>query len=99
MVSKGTASSGRKKDAECFGHVANVMLRSVLQADPRHVRPAAMRQAVSWTLDALGRDVINDAVPALALSERIEAARKADRSAARHRPDLCHRALRRFWSI
>jgi len=58
-----------------------------------------MRQALSWTLDALGRDAIDDDVPACALDQRIEAAFEAEQAMARERPALCHRALRRFWSI
>ena len=82
-----------------FAHVSNLMLRRVLQAEPRHVPASDMRQAFSWTLDALGRDVINDDVPADALVQRIAAAREAGQAMARKRHALCHRALRRFWSI
>ena len=80
------------------------MLRGVLESTPEQVKPAKMRQALRRTLDALRRDVIDDD-PALyrALPERIGAARTADRAWGRAlssgRPALCHRALRRFWSI
>jgi hypothetical protein len=65
----------RAQTSERFTHVANLMLRGVLVSKPEHVKPAEMRQAVSRTLDALRRDVINDD-PALyrALPERIGAA-------------------------
>jgi hypothetical protein len=85
--------------SESFTHVANLMLRGVLEAKPRQVKLAEMRQALGWTLDALGRDVINDDLAYCALHERAEAAREADRALSNGRPALCHRALRRFWSI
>jgi hypothetical protein len=90
----------RAQTSERFTHVANLMLRGVLVSKPEHVKPAEMRQAVSRTLDALRRDVINDD-PALyrALPERIGAACAADRAMSSGRPALCHRALCRFWSI
>ena len=90
----------RAQTSERFTHVANLMLRGVLESKPEQVKPAKMRQALRRTLDALRRDVINDD-PALyrALPERIGAARAADRAMSSGRPALCHRALRRFWSI
>jgi len=76
------------------------MLRGVLKSKPRQIIMAEMKQALGLTLVALARDVINDD-PALyrALPERIEAARAADSALSSGRPALCHRALRRFWSI
>jgi hypothetical protein len=90
----------RAQTAKRFTHVANLVLRSVLESKPEEVKAAKMRQALGRTLDALRRDVINDD-PALyrALPERIEAARAADSALSSGRPALCHRALRRFWSI
>jgi hypothetical protein len=90
----------RAQTSESFTHVANLMLRGVLESKPEQVKPAKMRQALGRTLDALRRDVINDD-PALyrALPERIEAAHAADGALSSGRPALCHRALRRFWSI
>src|SRR5438067_194393 len=82
-----------------FPHVTDVMLRDVLQANPRHVKPPVMRQALEWTLDALGRDVINEEVPPTALEERIHAARTAKKALTRGQRTQCHGALRRFWSI
>jgi hypothetical protein len=82
-----------------FAHISNLILRRVLQAEPRQVPAADMREALSWTLDALGRDAINDDVPARALDQRIEAAFEAEQAMAQERAALCHRALRRFWSI
>ena len=75
-------------------------LAGVLESKPEQVKPAKMRQALGRTIDALRRDVTNDD-PALyrALPERIEAARAADRALLSGRPAVCHRALRRFWSI
>ena len=85
---------------ESFAHVANCMLRGVLQAPPNQVKPAQMKQALRRTIAALQRDVISDD-PALyrALPERLRAARVADKALSRQRPTLCHRALRQFWSI
>jgi hypothetical protein len=76
------------------------VLRGVLESKPDQVKPAKMRQALGRTLDALRRDVTNDD-PVLyrALPERIEAARAAESASLSGRPALCHRALRRFWSI
>jgi hypothetical protein len=85
--------------SESFTHVANLMLRGVLEARPRQVKLAEIGQALGWTLDALGRDVINDDLAHGAVHERVEAAREADRALSNGRPALCHRALRRFWSI
>jgi hypothetical protein len=85
--------------SESFTHVANLMLRGVLEARPRQVKLAEIRQALGWTLDALGRDVINDDLAHGALHERVEAAREADTALSNGRPALCHHALRRFWSI
>jgi hypothetical protein len=90
----------RAQTSKRFTHVANLVLRGVLDSKPEQVKPAKMRQALGRTIDALRRDVINDD-PALyrALPERIEAAREADSALLSGRPALCHRALRRFWSI
>jgi hypothetical protein len=76
------------------------VLRGVLESKPEQVKPAKMRQALRRTLNALRRDVINDD-PALyrALLKRIEAACAADSALLSGRPALCHRALRRFWSL
>jgi hypothetical protein len=63
MVAEGTSDPEVEKAAENFKHVANALLRGVLQPGLRHVRPSDMRQPLFWTLDALGRDVIDDALP------------------------------------
>jgi hypothetical protein len=90
----------RAQTSKRFTHVANLVLRGVLESKPEQVTPAKMRQALGRTLDALRRDVINDD-PALyrALPERIEAARAAESALLGGRAVLCHRALRRFWNI
>jgi hypothetical protein len=90
----------RTRTSEKFTHVANLMLRGVLVSKPEHVKLAEMRLALRRTLNALRKDLVSDD-PALyrALPERIEAARAADRALLSGRPALCHRALRRFWSI
>ena len=41
---------------ERFAHVANLMLRGVLESPPDQVKPARMRQALKRTLGALLRD-------------------------------------------
>jgi hypothetical protein len=90
----------RTRTSERFTHVANLMLRGVLVSKPEHVKLAEMRQALRRTLNALRQDLIQDD-PALyrVLPERMEAACRADRALLNGRPALCHRALRRFWSI
>ena len=90
----------RTRTSEKFTHVANLMLRGVLVSKPEHVKPAAMREALRHTLNALRKDVTGGD-PALyrALPERIEAAARADRALLNGRIALCHRALRQFWSI
>jgi len=92
--------TARRAQSPKFTHVANLMLRGVLESRPQHVRAAEMRQALRRTLDALRRDTINDD-PALyrALPERVEAAHAAEIALSSDRPAVCHRALRRFWSI
>jgi hypothetical protein len=90
----------RTRTSERFTHVGNLMLRSVLVSKPAHVKPAEMRQALRRTLDALTKDLIrNDPALYRALPDRIEAAARADRALLNGRIALCHRALRRFWSI
>jgi hypothetical protein len=85
---------------ERFAHVANLMLRGVLESPPDQVKQAQMRQALRRTLSALLRDEITDD-PALyrALPARRAAAQTAYQALASNRPTRCHRALRRFWSI
>ena len=86
--------------SESFTHVANLMLRGVLESKPRQIKRAELRQALGWTLEALGRDVIaDDPVPGSALLGRIAAAREADAALFNRRIAQCHHALRRFWSI
>ena len=99
MVTNGIAPAADNTAIEGFKHVANVVLRGALQNRTRQLRVAHLRQALSWTLDALGRDAIDDAVLATALEKRIEAAREADRAITRGQRTVCHQALRRFWSI
>ena len=56
-----------------------------------------MKQALGWTLDSLGRDVISDEVDPQALNTRIEAAREADLALKNGQKRAAHAALRRFW--
>jgi len=99
MAANDIASAHDTSPGGNFAHVSNLVLRRLLQAEPQRVTTADMRQTLSWTLDALRRDAINDDVPARALDQRIEAAREAEQAMARERFTLSHRALRRFWSI
>jgi hypothetical protein len=86
--------------SEIFTHVSNLVLRSVLESKPRQVKPAEMRQALGWTLVALGRDITNDDLAlGRTLHDRVAAARDADEALSDGRPALCYRVLRRFWSI
>jgi hypothetical protein len=50
----------RARTSKKFTHVANLVLRGVLESKPEQVKPAKMRQVVGRTLDALRRDVTND---------------------------------------
>ena len=100
LVARETMAARSAQTSEKFTHVANRMLRGVLESKPRQVMLAEMKQALGWTLVALARDVISDnPAVARAFHERVEAARAADRALLSGRPALCHRALRRFWSI
>ena len=56
-----------------------------------------VQDAVSRTLDALGRDAIRTDVPANAFEARREAARKATKLMREHRKAQAHRALVKFW--
>jgi hypothetical protein len=90
----------RAQTSESFAHVANLMVRGVLESEPAQVTPAKLKQALRQTLDALERDIIDDD-PSLyrALPDCIEAAGSADSALLKGRMALCHHALRRFWSI
>jgi hypothetical protein len=94
------AQSAQTSESLKASHTSPTSCFVACRRPKRGKSPAEMKQALGWTLDALGRDVINDD-PAIcrALPERIGAARKADRALLRRRPAICHRALRRFWSI
>jgi DNA-binding transcriptional LysR family regulator len=84
----------RSQTSESFAHVANRVLRGMLESRSGEVEPAQMRQALKRTLAALRRDVITDD-PALyrALPARIEAGRAADHALSSGRPARCHRAM------
>jgi len=69
----GVIASADNRAVEGFKHVANGML----QSEARRLRVADLRQALSWTLDALGRDVI-------------EAAREANQAMMRGQRSACH---------
>jgi hypothetical protein len=81
-----------------FGHVANIMLRRVLEQEPRHIRRTDMQQAVRWTVEALGRDAINPEVPEDAFDTRRDAAREADKAITKHQHSRAHAALRKYWN-
>jgi hypothetical protein len=90
---------GQKENPSDFSHVTNKLLQRVLQSDPKHVKPGEMRQALGWTLDALGRDVIDDQIPPAALEQRVQEARAANTAITKGQRGVCHRALRKFWSV
>jgi hypothetical protein len=94
-----TRQREQKVNPTDFEHVTNRMLQHVLKADPKHIKPVEMRQALNWTLDALGRDVINWEIPPDALEQRIDAARSANTAITEGQRALCQGALRRFWGI
>jgi hypothetical protein len=65
-----------------FRHVSDMLLRSLLETRPERLRMRDVQDAVSRTLDALGRDAIRDDVPASAFEARREGARKSPRLCA-----------------
>jgi hypothetical protein len=90
---------GQKENQNDFSHVTNKMLQRVLQSDPKHLKPGEMRQALGWTLDALGRDVVDEQIPPAALEQRIREARAANAAITKGQRVVCYRALRKFWSV
>lgn len=80
-----------------FRHVGNSILRRTLESNPRHIRRPELRQAVDWTVEALGHDVIDDGVSAPVLAARIDAAREATRLLNSRQTSGCHAALCKFW--
>lgn len=53
-----------------FGHLANELLRSVLENKPEHLHMEDIEQAVGWTLDQLGRDAVRIDIAAREFSRR-----------------------------
>ncbi len=80
-----------------FSHVGNLPLRRVLEARAEGLRLPDIEQAVSWTLDALGRDAIREDLNAAAFEARRAAAKQAAVLLRRNRKTQAHRALQRFW--
>jgi hypothetical protein len=80
-----------------FRHVSDLLLRRILETRPERLTMRDVQDAVSRTLDALGRDTIRDDVPASAFEARREAARKATKLMREHRKTQAHRALVKFW--
>jgi hypothetical protein len=80
-----------------FRHVSDLLLRRILETRPERLTMRDVQDAVSRTLDALGRDAIRDDVPASAFEARREAARKATKLMREHRKAQGHRALVKFW--
>jgi hypothetical protein len=78
-------------------HVANLLLRRVLENKPEHLRMEDIEQAVGWTLDQLGRDAVRIDIPAREFSRRRIEARKALVLMRQHRKTQAWRALHRFW--
>jgi hypothetical protein len=79
-----------------FSHIANLLLRRVLETRPEELRLPDIEQAVSWTLDALGRDAIREDLTTVFEARRV-AAKQATVLMRRHRKTQAHRALQRFW--
>ncbi len=84
---------------EDFKHVENLMLRRILQSEPRHVTHGDLHQAFDWSMGYLGRDVINTDVPAIALDQRIAAAREANVAILKRQNTRALKALQRFWAV
>jgi hypothetical protein len=82
---------------DSFRHVSNALLRRTLEASPRQVRIAELRQAMTLTVESLGYDVINDSVPSSALLARTVAAREAMEALHKHQRARCLQALQKFW--
>ncbi len=80
-----------------FSHVANLLLRRVLETRPEELRMPDIEQAVSWTLDALGRDAIREDLTAALFEAKRAAAKQATVLMRRNRKTQAHRALQRFW--
>jgi hypothetical protein len=80
-----------------FRHVSNTLLRHILQQQPHHLKRSDLQQALGFTLDALGRDAINQDVQEDAFEARRDAAREADKALARHRNARALRSIQRFW--
>jgi hypothetical protein len=80
-----------------FHHISNKLLRRTLEADPRHIRLPELRQATAWTVEALGYDLIDESVSAVALAGRTQAAREALGFLNGRQMTRCHASLRRFW--
>jgi hypothetical protein len=92
------AQAGRSQSMPTdFSHVANLLLRRVLETRPEQLRVPDIEQAVSWTLDALGRDAIREDLAAIVFEARRAAAKQATVLMRRHRKTQAHRALQRFW--
>src|SRR5208283_4065781 len=53
LVARETMAARSAQTSEKFTHVANRMLRGVLESKPRQVMLAEMKQALGWTLVAL----------------------------------------------
>ncbi len=81
-----------------FSHVADRMLAHFLRREPQQLRTEDVQLILDRSLDALGRDVIDPAVPGHALETRIEAAKEAKRALDHGQRKRAHAALQRFWT-
>lgn len=84
---------------EEFSHLSNRILAHILRMQPRQLRRGDIQQALGWTLDSLGRDAIDPAIPRQFLEARIETASRANEAAKRGQRAKAHAELRRFWRI
>jgi hypothetical protein len=80
-----------------FRHVSDLLLRRILETRPERLTMRDVQDAMSRTLDALGRDAVRDDVPTSAFETRREAARKATKLMRDHRKAQAHRAICKFW--
>jgi hypothetical protein len=55
-----------------FRHAASATLKHILEKESRHITRADLEQALKWTIESLGHDVVGDSVPPPVLKARAE---------------------------
>ena len=53
-----------------FRHAASATLKHILEKESRHITRADLEQALKWTIESLGHDVVGDSVPPPVLKAR-----------------------------